>query len=154
MINNDVIRSVRYMLNISEFKLVEIVKLGGGEVTQAAMNAYIKREDEPGFEECGQNVMSRFLNGLIYFKRGKDESRPPLGPELPTNNVVLKKLRVAFELKDEDIISMLDSDGFKVSKTELSALFRKEGHQNYRPCGDQFLRSFLKGLTAKVKGPK
>ena len=154
MINNDVIRSVRYMLNISEFKLVEIVKLGGGEVTQAAMNAYIKREDEPGFEECGQNVMSRFLNGLIYFKRGKDESRSPLGPELPTNNVVLKKLRVAFELKDEDIISMLDSDGFKVSKTELSALFRKEGHQNYRPCGDQFLRSFLKGLTAKVKGQK
>lgn len=154
MINNDVIRSIRYMLNISEFKLVEIVKLGGGEVTQAEMNAYIKKEDEPGFEECGQNVMSRFLNGLVYFKRGKDESRPPLAPELPTNNVVLKKLRVAFELKDEDIIAMLDSDGFKVSKTELSALFRKEGHQNYRPCGDQFLRSFLKGLTAKLREKK
>jgi uncharacterized protein YehS (DUF1456 family) len=154
MINNDVIRSVRYMLNISEFKLVEIVKLGGGEVTQAEMNAYIKKEEEPGFVECGQNVMSRFLNGLIYFKRGKDETRPPLAPELPTNNVVLKKLRVAFELKDEDIIAMLDSDGFKVSKTELSALFRKEGHQNYRPCGDQFLRSFLKGLTAKLREKK
>jgi uncharacterized protein YehS (DUF1456 family) len=154
MINNDVIRSVRYMLNISEFKLVEIVMLGGGEVTQAEMNAYIKKEEEPGFVECGQNVMSRFLNGLIYFKRGKDETRPPLAPELPTNNVVLKKLRVAFELKDEDIIAMLDSDGFKVSKTELSALFRKEGHQNYRPCGDQFLRSFLKGLTAKLREKK
>ena len=56
--------------------------------------------------------------------------------------------------KDEDIIAMLDSDGFKVSKTELSALFRKEGHQNYRPCGDQFLRSFLKGLTAKLREKK
>lgn len=154
MINNDVIRSIRYMLNISEFKLVDIVKLGGGEVTQAEMNAYLKKEDEAGFEECGQNVMSRFLNGLVYFKRGKDDSRPPLAPELPTNNVVLKKLRVAFELKDEDIISMLDKDGFKVSKTELSALFRKEGHQNYRPCGDQFLRSFLKGLTAKLREAK
>jgi uncharacterized protein YehS (DUF1456 family) len=139
------------MLHISEFKLVEIVKLGGGEVTQAEMNAYIKKEDEPGFEECGQNVMARFLNGLIYFKRGKDETRPPLAPELPTNNVVLKKLRVAFELKDEDIITMLHNDGFKVSKTELSALFRKEGHPNYRPCGDQFLRSFLKGLTGKLR---
>jgi uncharacterized protein YehS (DUF1456 family) len=104
MINNDVLRSLRYMLNISEFKLVEIVVLGGGEVTQAKMNAYIKKEDEPGFEECPQNVMSRFLNGLIYLRRGKDESRPPLAPELPTNNVVLKKLRVAFELKDEDIL--------------------------------------------------
>lgn len=151
MINNDVIRSIRYMLNISEFKLVEIVQLGGGEVTQAKMNAYIKKDDEPGFEECPQNVMARFLNGLIYFKRGKDESRPPLAPELPTNNVVLKKLRVAFELKDEDIITLLENDGFRVSKSELSALFRKDGHPNFRPCGDQFLRSFLKGLTAKLR---
>jgi uncharacterized protein YehS (DUF1456 family) len=141
------------MLNISEFKLVDIVKLAGGEVTQAEMNAYIKKEDEPGFEECGQKVMSDFLNGLIYFKRGKDETRPPLAPELPTNNVVLKKLRVAFELKDDDIISFLESSGFKVSKTELSAFFRKEGHANYRPVGDQFLRNFLKGLTAKLRGP-
>jgi uncharacterized protein YehS (DUF1456 family) len=139
------------MLNISEFKLVDIVKLGGGEVTQAEMNAFLKREDEPGFVECGQNVMSRFLNGLVYFKRGKDESRPPLSPELPTNNVVLKKLRVAFELKDDDIIAMLEAAGFKVSKTELSALFRKEGHQNFRDCGDQFLRNFLKGLTSKLR---
>lgn len=142
------------MLNISEFKLVDIVKLGGGEVTQAEMNAYIKSEDEPGFVECGQNVMSRFLNGLIYFKRGKDETRPPLSPELPTNNVVLKKLRVAFELKDDDIISMLAASGFNVSKTELSALFRKEGHQNYRDCGDQLLRNFLKGLTNKLRDQK
>jgi uncharacterized protein YehS (DUF1456 family) len=139
------------MLNISEFKLVEIVKLGGGDVTQPQMNAYIKKEDEPGFEACPQNVMARFLNGLIYMRRGKDETRPPLAPELPTNNVVLKKLRVAFELKDEDILSMLDEAGFKVSKTELSALFRKEGHHNYRECGDQLLRNFLKGLTNRLK---
>lgn len=151
MLNNDVIRSIRYILNVSEFKLVEIAKLGGGEVTQAKMNAYIKKEDEPGFEECPQNLMARFLNGLIYFTRGKDEARPPLAPELPTNNVVIKKLRVAFELRDEDIILMLESDGFKVSKTELSALFRKEGHHNYRPCGDQFLRSFLKGLANRLR---
>ncbi len=144
-------RSIRFMLNISEFKLVEIVKLGGGEVTQAQINTYIKRDDEPGFEECPQNVMARFLNGLIYTFRGIDTSRPPIAVELPTNNVVLKKLRVAFELKDEDIISMLEKDGFKVSKTELSAFFRKENHHNFRPCGDQFLRSFLKGLTTKLR---
>jgi uncharacterized protein YehS (DUF1456 family) len=141
------------MLNISEFRLVEIVQFGGGEVSQAQMNAYLKKEDEAGFEECPQNVMSRFLNGLIYFKRGKDESRPALAPELPTNNVVLKKLRVAFELKDDDIIGFLKESGFNVTKTELSAFFRKEGHHNYRECGDQFLRNFLKGLTHRLKSP-
>ncbi len=151
MINNDVLRSVRYMLNISEFKLVEIIQLGGGNISQATLNAYIKREEEPGFVECDQRTMVHFLNGLIYFKRGKDETRPPLPYELPTNNVVLKKLRVAFELKDEDIIQILDQAGFKISKTELSAFFRKEGHPNFRLCGDQFLRNFLKGLTMKLR---
>jgi uncharacterized protein YehS (DUF1456 family) len=151
LINNDVIRSVRYILKVTEFKLVEIVQLGGGQVTQAEMNAFLKHEDEPGFEECGQKVMTQFLNGLIYFKRGKDERRPPPPPELPTNNVVLKKLRVAFELKDDDIVEFLTKAGFKVTATELSAFFRKEGHKNYRPVGDQFLRNFLKGLSHRVR---
>lgn len=151
MINNDVIRSIRYILNVSEFKLVEIAELGGGQVTQAKMNAYMKEEEEPGFELCPQNLMGRFLNGLIVFKRGKDESRPPLAPELPTNNVVLKKLRVAFELKDDEILAMLDGVGFRVTKSELSALFRKEGHANYRQCGDQLLRNFLKALANREK---
>ena len=151
MINNDVIRAVRYILNVSEFKLVEIAELGGGVVTQSNMNAYMKEEEEPGFELCPQNLMARFLNGLIIYKRGKDDSRPPLPPELPTNNIVLKKLRVAFQLKDEDIIEMLNGVGLKITKSELSALFRKEGHVNYRVCGDQLLRNFLKALANREK---
>jgi uncharacterized protein YehS (DUF1456 family) len=151
MINNDVLRSVRYMLNISEFQLVDIVKLGGGDVSQAEMNAFIKKEDEPGFIECRQNVMAHFLNGLIYLKRGKDDSRPPLQTDLPTNNVVLKKIRVAFELKDDDILKLINDVGFQISKGELSAFFRKEGHPNFRQCGDQFLRYFLKGLSEKLR---
>ncbi|MES2525608.1 MAG: DUF1456 family protein [Bdellovibrionota bacterium] len=154
MINNDVIRAVRYLLDVSEFQLVEIAMMGGGNTTQAKMNAYMKAEDEPGFEACPQNLMARFLNGLIIYKRGKDDSRPPLSPDLPTNNVVLKKLRVAFELKDEDIMNMLDSVGFRMTKSELSALFRKEGHVNYRQCGDQLLRNFLKALTNREKEKK
>lgn len=152
MLNNDVLRGLRYILNVSEFKLVDIVKLGGGDVTQAEINTYIKKEDEPGFVPCKQNVLAHFLNGLIYLKRGKDPSRPALTAELPTNNVVLKKLRVAFELKDEDFIQMLKEGGFEVSKSELSALFRKEGHKNYKVCGDQYLRQILKALAVRTRG--
>jgi uncharacterized protein YehS (DUF1456 family) len=151
MMNNDVIRSVRYMLNVPEAKLIEIIKLGGGFATPAEMSAYLKTEDEPGFIECPQNAMDRFLNGLIYFRRGKDESRPALSPVLPTNNIVLKKLRVAFALKDDDVKAILQSVGFEISKTELSALFRNADHPNYRECGDQILRNFLKGLTMRVE---
>lgn len=152
MVNNDILRSLRYILNISEFKLVDIAKLGGAVVSQADMNSFIKPEDEPGFVLCDQQTMSAFLNGLIYFKRGKDESKPLLTFTLPTNNVVLKKLRVAFELKDDDIQNILKLAGQEISKSEVSALFRKEGHSNYRVCGDQFLRYFLKGLTIKLRG--
>jgi len=147
MINNDVLRSLRHMHSFSDVKMKEIAALGEASVTVEEISAYMKREDEPGFIECPQNVMARFLNGLIYLKRGRDESKPKLLPDLPTNNVVLKKLRVAYELKDEDIIAILHGVGFKISKAEVSALFRREGHPNYRVCGDQVLRNFLKGLT-------
>jgi uncharacterized protein YehS (DUF1456 family) len=149
MLNNDVIRSVRHMLNIGDAKIAEIIKLGGGFVTPIEMTAYLKSEDEPGFIECPQNTMDYFLNGLIYLKRGRDETRPPLQRDLPTNNVVMKKLRVAFALKDDDIISLMKNVGFDMGKSELSALFRKADHPNYRVCGDQVLRNFLKGLTAR-----
>lgn len=147
MMNNDVLRSLRYMLSISDAKMCEIAALGGASILVEEMSAYLKHEDEDGFIECPQNMMSRFLNGLIYFKRGRDETKPPPTLELPTNNIVLKKIRVAFELKDEDIMALLQSVDFKISKPELNALFRREDHQNFRPCGDQILRNFLKGLT-------
>ncbi|OKR96149.1 hypothetical protein BH604_23570, partial [Pseudomonas aeruginosa] len=54
--------------------------------------------------------------------------------------------------KEEDLHAILASVDFPVSKPELSALFRKPGHSNYRTCGDQLLRNFLKGLTLRVRG--
>ncbi|MFJ3470536.1 DUF1456 family protein [Pseudomonas sp. NPDC090201] len=153
MMNNDVLRSIRYMLDINDTKVVEIIKLGGLDVTKAQITAFLKKDEEEGFEPCSDEVMAYFLDGLVFFKRGKDESRPQLPVELPmTNNIVLKKLRVAFELKEEDMHAILNAADFPVSKPELSALFRKAGHNNYRPCGDQLLRNFLRGLTTRVRG--
>ncbi|MEX6039882.1 DUF1456 family protein, partial [Providencia hangzhouensis] len=70
------------------------------------------------------------------------------------NNIMLKKLRVAFELKDTDMIEIYQLVDFRVSKPELNAVFRKPGHKNYRECGDQLLRYFLKGLTIRLRGDK
>lgn len=153
MMNNDVLRSIRYMLDISDGKVADIIKLGGLDVSKAQIIAFTKKDEEEGFEPCSDEVLAYFLDGLVFFKRGKDESRPALPVELPiTNNIVLKKLRVAFELKEEDMHAILKASDFPVSKPELSALFRKVGHNNYRPCGDQLLRNFLRGLTLRVRG--
>ena len=152
MTNNDVLRSVRHMLDISDSKIMEIMKLGGGQSTLLEVIAYLRSEDQEEYQECPHNLMDRFLNGLIYFKRGRDESRPPPSPELPTNNVVLKKLRVAFSLKDDDVVTILKSVGFTISKAEVGALCRRPDQRNFRVCGDQVLRLFLKGLTNHVSG--
>lgn len=71
-----------------------------------------------------------------------------------TNNDILKKLRVALQLRDDDIVHILELVDFRISKSELSAFFRKEGHPNYRECGDQILRNFLNGLVLHLRGPK
>lgn len=153
MINNDVLRSVRYMLDLSNAKIVEIIGLAGYEVKNEDVIAFLKKEEEVGYLDCSDEVMGHFLNGFVIFKRGKDESRPvqPLGLPI-SNNTILKKLRVAFNIKEEDMFAVFDLAGFNVSKPELSALFRKEGQKNYRNCGDQFLRNFLKGLTLRIRG--
>jgi uncharacterized protein YehS (DUF1456 family) len=148
MIHNDVLRSLRYLLNVSDSKLGDIIRLGGGEVSQADLVAFLKKEDEEGYRECGHELMARFLNGLVIYKRGQDQSRPPQPVEVPvTNNAILKRLRVAFELKDSDIITLIEKSGLRVSKGELGAFFRRPDHRNYRACGDQFLRNLLKGLS-------
>jgi uncharacterized protein YehS (DUF1456 family) len=90
---------------------------------------------------------------MIVHLRGRDDSLAPRPVEKRiSNNVVLKKLRVAFELKDVDMHQVFVDAGFPVSKPELSALFRQYGQKNFRQCGDQMLRNFLKGLTLRVRG--
>ena len=71
-----------------------------------------------------------------------------------TNNDILKKLRIALSLKDHEIIEILKLADFDLSKSELSAIYRREDHPNYVPCGDQILRKFLNGLIIKHRGPR
>ena len=71
-----------------------------------------------------------------------------------SNNDILKKLRVALQLKDDDIIHILKLVDFNTTNAELSAFFRSEDHPNFKPCGDQILRNFLNGLVIHLRGPK
>ena len=152
MTNNDYLRSIRFLLNVDETKLVHILKLAGGSLPVSDFESFLLNEEDDNFLQCSDEVMAPFLDGLIYFKRGKDESRPAPEHEFPIdNNVVLKKLKVAFSLKEDDMHEILKLADFRVSRPELSALLRKKGHINYRECGDQFLRNFFKGLALKFR---
>ncbi len=149
MIHNDVLRSIRYLMKASDATLAEIIRLAKGEVSTTEIAAFLKKDDEAGYRECGDRIMSHFLNGLVLYKRGVDPQRPPQPIEIPvTNNITLKKLRVAFQLKDSDIIALVEKSGLRISKAELGAFFRRPDHRNYRECGDQFLRNMLRGMAS------
>jgi len=146
---NDALRSLRYMLDVNDAKLIEIIALGGGNSSKSAVAAFLKRDDEEGYQKCSDLVMAQFLDGLVVYKRGIDPSRPvqPLAKSV-SNNLICKKLRAAYQLKDLQILALLGPSGLKISKAEIGAIFRAEGHRNYRECGDQLLRYLIKGLTA------
>lgn len=154
MINNDILRRVRYALNINDPAMIEIFKLADYQMEQDDLTNFLKKEEDPGFVECNDIIMEHFLNGLIYSRRGKIE--PKQGQEKKpsdclSNNTILKKLRIALELREEDMLEIMQLSDIVVSKSEVTALFRKEGHKNYKDCGDQFLRNFIKGLTIRYR---
>ena len=154
MTYNDIIRRIRYALDISDVAMVKIFKLSGHKFFRSEVLNLLKKEDEDGFIECSDALMADFLNGLIIQMRGRREGKaePPAATAgLLTNNAILKKLRIALALQEEDMLAIMQLADAPVSKAELSALFRKAGHKNYKDCGDQFLRNFLKGLTLRYR---
>jgi uncharacterized protein YehS (DUF1456 family) len=171
MNNNDILVRLRYALHLKNTELVEIFKLGGYEVAleevqkmlikskESDQNDGVIDEEEETYIECNHYMIESFLNGLIIFKRGRQEPKPGQ-PETPpmtltdsasVNNVMLKKVKIALALTSEDMLDIFKIAGVTVTKGELGAFLRKEGHKNYVECGDQIARNFLKGLAIKYR---
>jgi uncharacterized protein YehS (DUF1456 family) len=146
MTNNDILRRLRYALNLDNAGIIRLFTLGGHALSQEDLDLLLKKDDEPGFVDCPDVLLSAFLDGLIKSRRGAQDTAPEPAETL-NNNLILRKIRIALELKDSDMIRILDAGGMEVSKPELSALFRKQGHRNFVYCRDQLLRKFLSGLA-------
>jgi uncharacterized protein YehS (DUF1456 family) len=154
MTPNDIVRRIRYALNLNDPTMLEIFKQGEHAIDLAGLKNLLKKEDEIGYAACSDKVLGAFLDGFIVHKRGKKEAEPGQvkRPDQPlTNNAILKKIRIALELKEDDMLGILKLDAVEISSSELSAFFRKKGHKHYKECGDQFLRSFLKGLALRYR---
>ena len=152
MTNNDILRRMRYILDFDDSKVIAVFGLADLQVTRAQISDWLKHDDDPAYQNCNDTELATFLNGLIIDKRGKKEGEQPQPEKRLTNNIVFMKLKIAFNLKAEDVLAIMDLAEFHMSKHELSAFFRKPGHQHYRLCKDQILRNFLKGLQLKVRG--
>ena len=151
MINNDVLRRLRYTFNFSDSTMMRLASSEGKKVTREQVSDWLKKEDDPSWKKCDDVQLAIFLNNLIDDKRGKREGGGhPLEKRL-SNNLIFMKLKIALKLQAEDVIEILALANFKLSKHELSAFFRKPGHKHYRECKDQILRNFLQGLQLKFR---
>lgn len=149
MNNNDILRSLRYTFDISDSGMSEIFAQAGFEANRALVSNLLKSDDAPDFKNCDDEMLATFLNGFINKRRGKKDGEQPAPEKQMTNNISFRKLRIALNLKSDDILDILDLADFRLSSHELSAFFRKEGHKHYRQCKDQILRNFMHGLRIK-----
>ncbi|MGE0088378.1 MAG: DUF1456 family protein [Bacteroidales bacterium] len=146
MSNNDILRRIRYTFDLNDTKMINIFGLADLNVTRAQISDWLKKDDDPAFQELSDEQMSAFLNGFIIEKRGKKEGPQPVPEKILNNNIVFRKLKIALNLKDEDILDIFNLVDMRLSKHELSAFFRSPNQSQYRPCKDQFLRNFLQGM--------
>ena len=151
MNNNDILRRIRYAFDFNDAKMITIYALAEHEVTREQISNWLKKDDDPELQECNDTQLAIFLNGLINDRRGKKEGPQPEPESQLNNNIIFRKLKIALDLKAEDVLEILELSDMSVSKHELSAFFRKSGHKHYRVCKDQILRNFLHGMQHKYR---
>lgn len=152
MTNNDILRRLRFIFDFSNSKVIKIFAKVQQDMAEDRLLAMLKKEEEEGYSACNDITLCQFLDGLILDKRGLKPGAELPKPTALNNNLIFKKLRIALELKEEDIIAILKLADFNLGKSELGALFRNPDHKHFKPCGDQILRNFLKGLSLKHRG--
>lgn len=146
MTNNDIIRQLRYLFDYSDNKIIAIFKLVEYDINEKDLEAWFRKDDDPLLVEMNDKIFATFLNGLIIEKRGKKDGPLPKAEKRLNNNIILKKLKIALNLKSDEILGLFTAVGMRISKHEISAFFRNPEHKSFRLFGDQFLRNFLRAL--------
>ncbi|MBB1353565.1 DUF1456 family protein [Pseudoalteromonas sp. B129b] len=146
MTNNDILRRIRYTFNLTDTAMVNVFASAELTVTKEQVIAWLTKEGEEAFTPISDTEFASFLNGFINTQRGKREGEQPEPEKKLNNNIIFMKLRIALNMKAEDVIATLALVDFDLSKHELSAFSRKVDNKHYRVCNDQILRLFLTGV--------
>lgn len=149
--SNDVLRRVHDMFNFSDQLMLSLFKLGGYEASELELATWFARKEAPEFVVCEDEKLARFLNGLIINNRGPKGDSIPEPESVLSNNMVLRKLKIALNLQADDLLEILKLNECSLSKHELSALFRRSDHKNYRECPDPLLCKFLDGMEKRYR---
>jgi len=142
MDNNDIFRRVRYIFDYDDNKMMNLFQSVNLIATRAQVSDWLKKEDDADHLEITDVELATFLNAVIIDKRGKKEGPDPIPESRLNNNIIFRKLRIALNYKDEDILGVLDSVDMNISKHELSAFFRNPTQSNSDRAKTKFFAIF------------
>ena len=147
MNKNDILHKIYKALSLTLDDMVKIYELEKHEITKEHIESLFKKEEDEGYVSCTYEELGLFLDGLVVFKRGPSPKKSNSSEVVElTNNLIIKKLRIALELKEPEIEIVFSLGEAELTKQQLSSLFRKDTHKNFRLCSDELLIAFLDGL--------
>jgi uncharacterized protein YehS (DUF1456 family) len=153
--HNDTLDRLRATLKLTDAEVLKCFTLVGRTLTteaQAGLGAQVQGESRTLLTDA---LLADFLDGLIIARRGPSPSSSGSRDAVVelTNNMILKKLRIALNLQAEDMLKLFHRGGKTLAKGELSALFRKSTHKHYKACDDEHLSAFLEGVKKSEGRP-
>ncbi len=143
---NDILYKIKKALGLSNDDILEAYKLENYEMEPEHLDRLLKRRQDKNFEPCSFEELGVFLDGFVTFKRGPSQDKGKNDEVELSNNLILKKLRAALQLKEFELQMVFALVDVELSKQQLSSLFRKEDHKNFKACSDELLEAFLDGL--------
>lgn len=145
---NDILYKIKTALSLSTEEMLKVYELEGYEMTEKHLDSLLKKRQDKTFHLCSYEELGVFLDGLVTLKRGPSPKKPGDDEVVElTNNLILKKLRIALELKEPETEIIFGLGDISLTKQELKSLFRKEGHKNFKACSNDVLNAFLEGLN-------
>ncbi|SFV61048.1 hypothetical protein MNB_SV-9-626 [hydrothermal vent metagenome] len=146
-LTNEILYKITTALDLDNEKIIKIYSIGNYNMLPLHLENLLKKSQDDGFEICNYEELGTFIDALIIFKRGKSSKKRDDEVIELTNNLILKKLRIALELKESEIEIIFGLADIELTKQQLSSLFRNENNKNFKLCSDELLISFLDGLN-------
>jgi len=143
---NNILYKITKALHLESDSTLRAYKLAEFTLSPQRLDAILKPLDDKEYEVCTYEELGVFLDGLILLKRGPSPKKSTAQTLELTNNLILKKLRIALELKEAEVEIIFGLGEANLSKQQLSALFRSEKNKNFTLCSDELLFAFLDGL--------
>ncbi len=152
MKNSYVLSRIKFAFQLDNEKILDVFALANNDISFKELQLLLDQAEDDNKKDCGANVLSDFLDGLITDRRGPSDSKKENKKKVQkiTNNSVLKKLRIALDMKEEAMLAVFEMGEVELTAQELGSFFRKQGNKHYRACDDRLLDLFFDGLELKL----